>query len=267
MKKPISNWLDLYGTHFNSRLLLGTAKYPSMDILLDAIKVAQPAMVTMALRRETAATQASHGLFDTLKQTDITILPNTAGCRSADEAITTALCACDLYQTDWIKLEVIGCDNTLQPDPFQLITAAETLIKKNLKVLPYCTEDLIVARRLIDVGCRVLMPWAAPIGTGQGVVNEYGMRKLREYFPEIPLIVDAGLGLPSHACQVMEWGYDGVLLNTAVSQANDPIKMAQAFSQAVQAGHNAYRAGPCAKSDIAKPSTPTVGMPIWHYDK
>jgi thiazole synthase len=197
---------------------------------------------------------------------DVPVLPNTAGCFTAQEVITTAMMAREVFDTPWIKLELIGDDYTLQPDTLNLPAVAETLIKEGFKVLPYCTEDLVLCRRLLDVGCQALMPWAAPIGTGRGAVNPHAMRVLRERLPDTPLIVDAGLGLPSHAAQVLEWGYDGVLLNTAVAQAAYPVNMARAFAQAVEAGRTAYLAGPMPEREVAQASTPVVGMPFWHAD-
>jgi thiazole synthase len=180
------------------------------------------------------------------------------------EAITTAEMAREVFNTDWIKLELIGDDYTLQPDTLNLPEAANRLIKAGFKVLPYCTEDLVLCQRLVDVGCQAVMPWAAPIGTGKGPVNPTALRTLRERL-SVPLIVDAGLGLPSHACQVMEWGYDAVLLNTAVALAQDPVAMAGAFADAVQAGHDAYLAGAMQAQDTAQPSTPVLGTPFWHH--
>ena len=166
--------------------------------------------------------------------------------------------------TDWIKLELIGDDYTLQPDTLNLPTAADKLIKQGFKVLPYCTEDLVLCQRLVDVGCQAVMPWAAPIGTGKGPLNAYAMRTLRERL-NVPMIVDAGLGLPSHACTVMEWGYDAVLLNTAVALANDPVHMAEAFANAVKAGRSAFLSGAMQAHESAQPSTPTLGTPFWHH--
>ncbi|MDG0026436.1 thiazole synthase [Trinickia sp. Y13] len=258
--------LTLYGETFASRVLLGTSRYPSLQSLADAIDAAGPGMVTIALRRQMNEQTAEAGFFDLLKARGVPLLPNTAGCQSVAEAVTTAHMAREVFETDWIKLELIGDDYTLQPDPVGLIEAAARLVKDGFKVLPYCTEDLVIGRRLLDAGCEALMPWGAPIGTGKGVVNPYGLRVLRERLPDVPLIVDAGLGVPSHACQVMEWGFDGVLLNTAVSQATLPAAMAHAFAQAVQAGREAYQAGPMAERDSAQASTPVVGMPFWHQD-
>jgi len=169
----------------------------------------------------------------------------------------------EVFGTPWLKLELIGDDYTLQPDTLNLVQAATALIKDGFLVLPYCTDDLVLCQRLVDVGCQALMPWAAPIGTGKGPVNPYALRTLRERV-HVPLIVDAGLGLPSHAAQVMEWGFDGVLLNTAVALANDPVRMAGAFAAATQAGRDAFLAGTMAEKESAQPSTPVLGTPFWH---
>ncbi|QEY25510.1 thiazole synthase [Neisseria zalophi] len=260
--------LTLYGQTFSSRLLLGTAAYPSLDILRQAVGVAEPAMITVALRRQNTPDGNGGGaLWALLQEAGIPLLPNTAGCLSVQEAVATAHMARELFETDWVKLELIGNDDTLQPDVFQLVEAADILIKEGFKVLPYCTEDLIACQRLLDAGCQALMPWAAPIGTGLGAINGYALRMLRERLPDTPLIVDAGLGLPSHAAQVMEWGFDGVLLNSAVSRSGNPVQMAQAFAQGVQAGRNAYEAVPMPPSEHTRASTPTVGQPFWHSDE
>ena len=251
--------LTLYGHRFTSRLLLGTARYESPRQLLDATLAAEPALLTVSLRRQAAAGQT---FWDLLRQAGRPLLPNTAGCLTAREAVTTACMARELFETSLIKLEVIGDDANLQPDPFGLIEAATELVKLGFDVLPYCTEDWVVCKRLLDSGCEALMPWAAPIGTGQGPRNPAGLRELRKRIPGVPLIVDAGLGLPSHACQVMEWGFDGVLLNTAVSRASDPIRMAKAFADSVRAGRGAFLAGPMVAQEFAVPSTPEFGRPF-----
>ena len=268
--------LLLYGQTFNSRLLLGTSRYPSPAILEAAIGRAQPAMLTASLRRQNltdpvkptpdAATSDTTGnaFWDLLGRTGIPVLPNTAGCHSVQEVITTAQMAREVFQTPWIKLELIGDDYTLQPDTLNLVDAASRLIRDGFKVLPYCTEDLVLCQRLVDVGCQAVMPWAAPIGTGKGPINPYAMRLLRERL-NVPMIVDAGLGLPSHACQVMEWGFDGVLLNTAVALAQEPVAMAGAFADAVKAGRSAFLAGAMAEQQSAQASTPVLGTPFWHH--
>ena len=259
--------LVLYGQVFHSRLLLGTSRYPSPDVLEAAVRRAKPAMLTASLRRQTATPEGAgsdNGFWELLRRLDVPVLPNTAGCHSAQEAIATAQMARELFETPWIKLELIGDDYTLQPDTLNLVDAASQLVRDGFHVLPYCTEDLVLCRRLLDVGCQAVMPWAAPIGTGRGPMNPYAMQVLRERL-DVPLLVDAGLGLPSHACQVMEWGYDGVLLNTAVALAQDPVAMAGAFSDAVQAGRSAFRSGAMTAQESAQPSTPVLGTPFWHH--
>lgn len=256
--------LVLYGQTFQSRMLLGTARYPSPATLEASVRRARPAMLTASLRRQQAPERsAGNSFWELLRKLDVPVLPNTAGCHSAQEAITTAHMAREVFATPWIKLELIGDDYTLQPDTLNLVDVAGRLIKDGFQVLPYCTEDLVLCQRLVDVGCQAVMPWAAPIGTGRGPVNPYALRMLRERLP-VPMIVDAGLGLPSHACQVMEWGFDGVLLNTAVALAQDPVAMAGAFAGAVQAGRDAHRAGAMAEQTAAQPSTPVLGTPFWH---
>jgi thiazole synthase len=255
--------LVLYGNRFSSRLLLGTARYESPRQLTDAIGVADPAMLTVSLRRQLSASKDSgQSFWDLLRETGRVILPNTAGCLSVREAVQTACMARELFQTKLIKLEVIGDEVSLQPDPFGLVEAASELVKLGFEVLPYCTEDWVLCRRLMNVGCEVLMPWAAPIGTGQGPRNPRALRELRDRAPHIPLIVDAGIGLPSHACQVMEWGFDAVLINTAVSRAIDPVRMASAFASAIKAGRAAFVAGPMCEQEDAVSSTPEIGRPF-----
>jgi thiazole synthase len=264
MTTQVPEGLILYGERFQSRLLLGTARYPSPLILENAVKIAQPAMVTASLRRQGAnPAEISSGFWDLLKQLNVPVLPNTAGCHRPEEVFQIAHMAREVFETNWIKLELIGDDYTLQPDTLNLVDTAKQLIKEGFKVLPYCTEDLVVCQRLVDVGCQAIMPWAAPIGTGKGPSNPYALQILRERI-KVPMIVDAGLGLPSHASQVMEWGYDGVLLNTAVALAQDPSQMAEAFAFSVQAGRLAYLAGAMPAHHQAQSSTPTLGTPFWH---
>lgn len=257
--------LVLYGQTFSSRLLLGTSRYPSPAVLEAAVAAARPAMVTASLRRQGSnPAESGSSFWELLRKLGVPVLPNTAGCHSVQEAITTAHMAREVFDTPWIKLELIGDDYTLQPDTLNIVPTAAQLIRDGFHVLPYCTEDLVVCQRLVDVGCQAVMPWAAPIGTGRGPVNPYALQALRDRL-EVPMLIDAGLGLPSHACQVMEWGYDGVLLNTAVALAQDPIAMAVAFADAVNAGRTARRAGAMAAQDTAQPSTPVLGTPFWHH--
>ncbi len=265
MQLTTPDTFTLYDQPLASRLFLGTASYPSLQVLTDALEAGAPGMVTVALRRQGAGMPgfAGNDFLGVLAQRKVPLLPNTAGCHTVQEAITTAEMAREMLGTNWIKLELIGDDYTLQPDTVQLVLAAQKLVDRGFNVLPYCTEDLVIARHLVEVGCKVLMPWAAPIGSGQGVVNAYGLRLLRERLPDMPMIVDAGLGVPSHACEVMEWGFDGVLLNTAVAHATFPARMASGFSWAVQAGRLAYLAGAAPKREGAQASTPVVGTPFW----
>src|ERR1700760_2894839 len=246
--------LNLYGQSFSSRLLLGTARYDSPSLLAHAISAADPAMLTVSLRRQISGSKESgQSFWNLIRESQRAILPNTAGCFSARDAVKTARMARELFETNFVKLEVIGDEVNLQPDPFGLVEAAVELVKLGFYVLPYCTEDWILCRRLIDAGCMVLMPWAAPIGTGQGPRNPRALRELRERAPQVRLIVDAGIGLPSHACQVMEWGFDGVLLNTAVSGAANPVRMAASFAESVRAGRAAFLAGPMIPREAAVP--------------
>ncbi len=249
----------LYDAEFASRLLLGTARYPSPAVLADAVRASGAEIVTVSLRRESAGERAGEGFWSLIRGLGVRVLPNTAGCHTAREAVTTAQMAREVFDTDWIKLEVIGESDTLQPDVFGLVEAARILCAEGFKVLPYTTEDLVVAERLLEAGCRVLMPWGAPIGSGRGLNNRFGLRALRAHFPNVPLVVDAGIGLPSHAAAAMELGYDAVLLNTAVARAGDPPMMARAFALAVEAGRAAFLADPMEGRDMAQPSTPVFG--------
>ena len=254
--------LALYGEAVSSRLLLGTAQYPSPDRLARAVRAGGAEILTVSLRREGSA-GGGEAFWSLVRETGCLVLPNTAGCRTVREAVTTAQMAREVFETPWVKLEVIGEEDTLQPDVFALVEAARILTEEGFRVFPYTTDDLVAAERLLAAGCEVLMPWASPIGSGRGVNNPYALRSLRAHFPEVPLIVDAGLGLPSHAAAVMEMGYDAVLLNTAVAKAGDPVAMARAFRQAVEAGRTAHLAGPIEARDMAAPSTPVAGTPFW----
>jgi thiazole synthase len=254
--------LRLYDAQLRSRLLLGTARYPSPAILTAAVKASGTQIVTVSLRRESGGERAGQGFWSIVRDLGARVLPNTAGCHSVKEAVTTAQMAREVFGTSWVKLEVIGEDETLQPDVFGLVEAARILCKEGFEVFPYTTEDLIVAERLLEAGCRVLMPWGSPIGCGRGLNNLFGLRTLRARFPEVPLVVDAGIGVPSHAAQALELGFDAVLINTAVSQARDPVAMAGAFAQAVAAGRAAYEAGPMEPRDLAVPSTPVIGQAL-----
>ena len=240
-----------------SRFLLGTAGYPSPDILQQAVSASGADIITVSLRREGSQGGAFRDLLKTLNNR---VLPNTAGCHTVKEAVTTAHMARELFATSWIKLEVIGHADTLQPDPFALVEAARILCAEGFHVFPYTTEDLIVGEKLLDAGCEVLMPWGAPIGSGQGLRNIEGLRTMRAWFKDVPLIIDAGIGAPSQAAQAMELGFDAVLLNTAVAKSSDPVRMAGAFAGAIDAGHQARQAGMMERRDMAAASTPIFGL-------
>lgn len=250
---------SFYGTSLPNGLMLGTAQYPSPAILADAFKRSGAAVATVSLRRESGQQRAGQDFWALVRDLGVRVLPNTAGCHTVKEAVTTAHMARELFGTSWIKLEVIGEEDTLQPDVFGLVEAARILTEDGFEVFPYTTEDLVVADRLVKVGCQVLMPWGAPIGSGMGLNNVFGLRAMRAHFPDIPLVVDAGIGLPSQATQAMELGFDAVLLNTAVAKAGDPAAMAEAFGLAIRAGQLAATADPMEPRDMAVPSTPVIG--------
>lgn len=251
--------VHFYGTEVQSRLMLGTAMYPSPAILADAFRRSEAGIATVSVRREAGGDKAGNAFWDLIRELGVKVLPNTAGCHSVREAVTTAHMARELFDTNWIKLEVIGRAETLQPDPFGLVEAARILTDDGFEVFPYMTEDLVLAEKLLEAGCKVLMPWGAPIGTGLGMTNEYGLRMLRARFPEVPMVIDAGLGLPSQAAQAMEMGFDAVLLNTAVAKAGDPAMMAEGFARALEAGRLAFESDPMEPRDMAAPSTPEIG--------
>jgi thiazole synthase len=254
--------LTLYDVTLGSRLLLGTARYPSPEVLIEAVRASGTQVVTVSLRREAAGERAGQGFWSIVRDLGVRVLPNTAGCHSVKEAVTTAHMAREVFGTQWVKLEVIGDDDTLAPDGVALLEAARVLCAEGFEVFPYTTEDLSIAERLCAAGCRVLMPWGSAIGSGRGLNNLFGLKALRARLPEVPLIIDAGIGAPSHAAQALELGFDGVLINTAVSQAADPIGMARAFAQAVVAGREAYQAGLMEPREMAVPSTPRVGTAL-----
>ena len=255
------------GKTLSSRLLIGSALYPSPANMEDAIKISKAQIVTVSLRRQAAGGNDATGgnqFWDIIKSMGIEVLPNTAGSHSAKEAITTAQMAREVFGTNWVKLEVIGDQYNLQPDPFETVKAAEVLVKEGFEVFPYTTDDLVVAKRLADVGCKIIMPWGSMIGSGKGLMNPDNLIAIRKQFPDLQLVVDAGIGKPSHATQAMELGYDGVLLNSAIALANDPVKMADAFRVAVEAGRLGYEGGVMQQREFASPSTPTIGTPFWH---
>lgn len=258
-------WSPAGGVQLSSRFLLGTAGYPSPLVLQNAIAASGAQVVTVGLKR-TLAAAGDNGFIasiqNALQSQQARLLPNTAGCHTAREAVQLAHMARELYNTSWIKLEVTGDEHTLQPDPFELVAAAQTLVRDGFNVFPYCTDDLVTCRRLLDAGCSVLMPWGAPIGSGQGLINPYALRTLRERLPDAVLIIDAGIGAPSHAALALEMGFDAVLLNSAVAQARNPVAMAHAFKLAIESGRQAWQAGIMAPQDYAVASTPVGNEPV-----
>jgi thiazole synthase len=264
LNNKLSKYWEIGGNKLSSRFLIGSALYPSPRIMSDAIRASGADIITVSIRRQNSRLGAGNQFWEYIKQLNKHILPNTAGCFSVKEAVTTAQMAREIFNTNWVKLEVIGDEYNLQPNPFELLEAAKELITQGFEVFPYCTDDLILCEKLVEVGCNILMPWGAPIGTGKGLINPYALKTIRKRLPNINLIVDAGIGSPSHAAQAMELGYDGVLLNSAVANAVDPVIMAAAFKSAIEAGHLGYRAGIIPQRDLAQPSTPTIGKPFWH---
>ena len=250
---------NFYGSELKSQMMLGTAQYPSPAILVSCFEKSKASVATVSLRRESGNLVSGNSFWSIIKKLDVKILPNTAGCHTVKEAVTTAHMAREIFDTKWIKLEVIGEEDTLQPDVFGLVEAAKILSDEGFEVFPYTTEDLVVADKLLNSGCKVLMPWGSPIGSGQGLNNIFGLKALRAHFPDIPMVIDAGIGLPSHATKAMELGFDAVLLNTAIAKAGDPIVMAEAFSHAIISGALGLNADPMEPRDMANPSTPIFG--------
>lgn len=242
-----------------SRLLVGTSGYPNLQVLMEALRASGADLVTVSIRRLNLNDVAEESLLDLLRRERYRLLPNTAGCYTAKEAVLVAQLAREALETDLIKLEVIGDEETLMPDVEQLLRAAKSLIDDGFTVLAYCNDDLITCRKLADMGCAAVMPLASPIGSGMGLVNPYNLELIRKYIDDTPLIVDAGIGTASDAARAMELGYDGVLLNTAIANARHPVLMAEAMRRAVEAGRSAYLAGRIPRRFYAKPSSPLEG--------
>lgn len=262
----MSDEWSVYGITLSSRLFLGTARYPSPAIMEEAIMQSGAEVVTTSLRRQSPKAKGGRSIWEHIAKLGCNVLPNTAGCRSSKEVLLLAQMSREIFETDWIKLEVTGDEYNLQPDPFELIAATEELLSNGFKVFAYTTDDLVVCQRLHGMGCEVIMPWGSPIGSGKGLINPYALETLRDRMPNATLLVDAGIGLPSHAALAMELGFDGVLVNTAVATADDPVSMSIAMSHAVKAGRLACLAGPMAPSDTAHASTPVLGQPFWHAE-
>jgi thiazole synthase len=251
--------LTIAGRTFSSRLFVGTGKYRSKQLMARCHAASGTEMVTLAVRRVNLTDKTKESELDFIDRSKIHILPNTAACYTADEAIRTARLAREAGLSNWIKLEVIGDARTLFPDNEGLLEATRTLVKEGFVVLPYTTDDLVNARKLVDAGAAAVMPLAAPIGSGLGIQNAVNLRILREAITEVPLIVDAGVGTASDAAIAMEMGYDGLLLNTAISDAEDSERMAWAMKLAVEAGRAAFLAGRMPKREYAVASSPLVG--------
>ncbi len=256
----MNDQLVIAGRAFRSRLIVGTGKYRTYQEMVRAHEASGAEMVTVAVRRVNLTDKSKESLLDYIDREKFFILPNTAGCYTAEEAIRTARLAREVGLSHWIKLEVIGDQQTLFPDTEELVAATRVLVKEGFVVLPYTNDDLVVARKLIDAGAAAVMPLAAPIGSGLGVQNATNLRILRERITEVPLIVDAGVGTASDATIAMELGADGVLMNTAIAEAQDPVRMAEAMRAAVEAGRKAYLAGRMPKRLYASASSPLTGV-------
>ena len=248
----------LAGQEFTSRLLLGTGGVPSLDVLQRAIEASGTQIVTVALRRVDPTSSGS--LLDVVEAAGVRLLPNTAGCMTAREAVRTAQLAREAFGTDWVKLEVIGDEDTLLPDPFELLDAAEQLVLDGFRVLAYTSDDPIVARRLADAGCAAVMPLGSPIGSGLGIRNPHNIALIREHV-QVPVVLDAGIGTASDAALAMELGCDAVLLASAVTRARDPERMALAMRHAVEGGRLALQAGRIPRRWHAQASTQVQGLP------
>ena len=256
----MSQTLKIAGKEFRSRLFVGTGKYRSFEEMARCHAASGAEVVTVAVRRVNLTDKSKESLLDYIDRSKFFILPNTAGCYNADEAIRTARLGREVGLSNWVKLEVIGCEQTLFPDNEGLLEATRVLVKEGFVVLPYTNDDLINARRLIDAGAAAVMPLAAPIGSGLGIQNTTNLRILREMITAVPMIVDAGVGTASDAALAMELGADGVLMNTAIAAADDAVKMATAMNYGVQAGRLAYEAGRMPKKLYATASSPLEGV-------
>ena len=252
--------LIIAGREFNSRLIIGTGKYRTNEQMVDAFNRSGAEMITVAVRRVNITDRSQPSLLDFIDLKRFAILPNTAGCYSTEEAVRTARLAREVGLSDWVKIEVIGDQKTLFPDNEATLEATKILVKEGFTVLPYFTDDLIMAKKLIDAGAAAVMPLAAPIGSGLGIQNPNNLRIMREEITAVPIIVDAGVGTASDACLAMELGVDGLLMNTAIAEAEDPGAMADAMKLAVQSGRLAYLSGRMPKRLYASASSPLSGV-------
>ncbi len=259
IQAPENDPFTLAGKEYRSRLLLGTSRYPNPQIMLEAMQASGTELVTVSIRRLNLADRAAGSILNYIDRARYDLLPNTAGCYTAKEAVLTAQLAREALETDLIKVEVIGDEDTLLPDVEQLLKACNELVKAGFQVLPYCNDDLITCLKLRDMGCAAVMPLASPIGSGMGIRNPYNLQIIRERIG-IPMIIDAGIGTASDAARAMELGADGVLLNTAVAGAHHPVSMARAMRLAIEGGRLAHRAGRIPTRLYATASSPTEGM-------
>ncbi|PIQ61590.1 MAG: thiazole synthase [Bacteroidetes bacterium CG12_big_fil_rev_8_21_14_0_65_60_17] len=253
------DYFEVGGLQLRSRLLIGSSGYPSPQVMLEAVEASGSELLTVAIRRVNLGDMSGESLLGMLKSLPVHLLPNTAGCYTAREAVLLAELAREALETNLVKLEVIGDDETLMPDVEQLLQAARTLIDSGFTVMAYANDDPITCRKLADMGCAAVMPLASPIGSGMGLTNPYNLALIRELIPDVPLLVDAGIGTASDAAHAMELGYDGILLNTAVSQAKHPVQMATAMRYAVNAGRMAWLAGRIPRRRYAQASSPSEG--------
>ena len=251
--------LTIAGRTFTSRLLIGTGKYPSFEVMKQCHEASGAEMVTVAVRRLDMSAKGEASLMHWIDTRRMALLPNTAGCYTAEDAIRTCRLAEELGMSKWVKLEVLGDEKTLFPDVEETVKAARILVKEGFTVLPYTSDDPITARKLEDAGCAVVMPLAAPIGSGLGIRNPHNLRLIREVI-KVPMIVDAGVGTASDAAVAMELGSDAVLMNTAIALAKDPVRMAGAMKKAVEAGRDAFLSGRIARKAYASASSPLDGL-------
>jgi len=240
---------------FHSRLIMGSSLYPNPEVMREALQASKTELVTVSIRRMDIENGGSGTILQYLREDGYTLLPNTAGCYTAKDAVFTAQLAREALNTHWVKLEVIGDEETLLPDVTELLKAAEELLKAGFEVLPYCNDDPITCQKLADMGCAAVMPLGAPIGSGMGIRNPYNLQIIRDQV-DAPLIIDAGIGTASDAAMAMELGYDGILLNSAIARARHPVQMAESMRLAIQAGENAYQAGRMESRFYARPSSP-----------
>ena len=254
------NKLIIAGREFNSRLIIGTGKYRTNEEMIEAFERSGAEMITVAVRRVNIMDRSQPSLLDCIDLKRFSILPNTAACYTAEEAVRTARLAREVGLSDWVKVEVIGDQKTLFPDNEATLEATRILVKEGFTVLPYFGDDLIMAKKLIDAGAAAVMPLAAPIGSGLGIQNPNNLRIMREQITEVPIIVDAGVGTASDACFAMELGIDGILMNTAIAEAERPGDMAEAMKLAVQSGRMAFQAGRMPRRLYASASSPMTGV-------